>query len=237
MDIPGSCDRAVAIKQYRKGQGITREEAAHGAVGLSHADGNDCEWSAVEPRLQLSEACYFGAAGLVAKKWTRTTRPRTCASSCVEPSRLGSTNIEWAASSMATSVVLRAGFPLSAVLCAASVHSSRIATTGTSISQLRSVPLRDSNRQGILSVSSIIVAESSTIVRRTSLPFRHRISPELAGDFIGAIRVAIAPYAYSAASRPWPSRALSVSNSFSAASAITVPGGKIASAPARLSSS
>ena len=42
---------------------------------------------------------------------------------------------------------------------------------------------------------------------------------------------------YSAAARVWPSRRLSVSRSFSAASAITVPGGKIASAPAALRAS
>src|SRR6202011_3865606 len=37
---------------------------------------------------------------------------------------------------------------------------------------------------------------------------------------------------YSAAARLWPSRRLSLRTSSSAASAITVPGGKIASAPA-----
>ena len=50
-----------------------------------------------------------------------------------------------------------------------------------------------------------------------------------AGAYYGA--------AYSAASWPWPSRRSSASRSASAASAITVPGGKMASAPAFLRAS
>src|SRR5450759_4598752 len=42
---------------------------------------------------------------------------------------------------------------------------------------------------------------------------------------------------HSAASFPWPNRLLSVLSNFSAASAITVPGGKIASQPACISAS
>ncbi len=64
MDIPRPCDRAVAIEQNRKGQGVAREEAAYGAVSLGHADGNDRKRPVVEPRVHLAEACHFRAARL-----------------------------------------------------------------------------------------------------------------------------------------------------------------------------
>src|SRR6266702_4708833 len=50
---------ALATERDGKRHRIAREEAAHGAVGLGHADGNDCERPALEPGLQLSEACHF----------------------------------------------------------------------------------------------------------------------------------------------------------------------------------
>ena len=57
------------------------------------------------------------------------------------------------------------------------------------------------------------------------------ISPQILSK-ISHLCPRLEPRRYSAASLAWPSRLFSVMSSFSAASAITVPGGKIASAPA-----
>ena len=96
----------------------------------------------------------------VAKKWTRTIRPRSRASSCVGPSRLGSENNDWTDSSRATSVVLPIGLASSAVTCAASVHSAT--KRETIISHLRSRPTRGKDRDATISISSTVVGAVAT---------------------------------------------------------------------------
>src|SRR5262245_49321037 len=74
----------------------------------------------------------------VAKKWTRTTRPRCRASSCTVPSRLGSENSDLPASSTTANFVSNAGAASRAMACTTYAHSP--AQRGRTFTHLRRRP-------------------------------------------------------------------------------------------------
>ncbi len=92
---------------------------------------------------------------------------------------------------------------------------------------------RSSDRGGVTPKGSLRI--SGAEVTEGSRRLKCGANEPLTAAALPGFAVSLAATDYSAAARPWPSRLFSVSSSAAAASAITVPGGKIAAAPACLS--
>ena len=169
VNIPRLGDRAVAIEQNRKRQGLACEEAAHRAVGLGNADRNDRERPVASSRdciwLEARHFCPTGLApgGEEMDENDPTAKPRKLVGRAVE-AWAARTRIE-GKSARAASVVLPVGLPSSALPNAPVMH--RPTRRDARTSQPRNAVSRHRERQPLAAISSITV---SRIVVRDHRP-------------------------------------------------------------------